>query len=239
MKITIVYDNTILKKNNKGLRSSMGFSCFIQTQDKNLLFDTGWDGDMLVSNMKLLGIDYQDTDIIFISHEHGDHEGGLARYLTLNPNPAVFVPGSFYESLYDRLGPQQAKLRKNIYAVKETLEICPNIYSTGEIEGVFIDGKQEILIKEQSLIINCFKGIIVIVGCSHSGIDKILNLASKFGNVYALIGGFHDFEEYNLLKNISLIVATHCTEHKKEISKLYPSSYVKGGVGYELFLGNN
>jgi len=236
MKITIVYDNTILKKNKEGLRSGMGFSCFIQTEDKNVLFDTGWDTDMLISNMSLLDINYQSIDIVVLSHEHGDHEGGLAHLLHLKPELKVYVPESFYESLCNRLGSQQIKLRKNIYAVKETLEICPNIYSTGEIKGVFIDGKQEILIKEQSLIINCRKGIIVIVGCSHSGIDKILNSANKFGKVYALIGGFHDFDEYNLLKDIFLIVPTHCTEHKKEISKLYPNSCAKGGVGYELFL---
>jgi len=236
MKITVVYDNSILKKNKKGLRSSMGFSCFIQTQHNNILFDTGWNGDMLISNMKLLGIDYKNIDIIFISHNHGDHEGGLSRYLTLNPNPKVFVPKSFYESLRNRLGPQQTELRKNIYAVKEKLEIYPGIFSTGEIEGVFIKENQKILIKEQSLIINCRKGIIVIVGCGHSGINNILNSANNFGKVYALIGGFHDFEEYNLLKDIPLIVPTHCTKHKKEIFKLFPNSCNEGGVGYELFL---
>lgn len=85
MKITIVYDNSILKKNKKGLRSGMGFSCFIQTQHNNILFDTGWNGDMLISNMKLLGIDYKNIDIIFISHNHGDHEGGAFSLFNIKP----------------------------------------------------------------------------------------------------------------------------------------------------------
>jgi len=240
MKITIVYDNYILNE-YKGLKSSMGFSCFIQTQSNNLLFDTGWDGDMLLTNMKLLGIDYQDTDIIFISHNHGDHEGGLARYLTLNPNPKIFVPKSFYKNLLNRLGPQQTELRKKVYAVEKSVQICRNIFSTGEIEGIFIpkEENQKILIKEQSLIIKSRKGVIVIVGCGHSGIGNILNSANDIGKVYALIGGFHDFQEYELLNGIPLIVPTHCTRHRKEIFSLFPNNSEKGGVGYELVIDEN
>ena len=52
MKIAIIYDNKIAE-NIKGLKAGWGFSCFIQTKEKNILFDTGWDGDILISNMEL------------------------------------------------------------------------------------------------------------------------------------------------------------------------------------------
>ena len=59
----------------------------------------------------------------------------------------------------------------------------------------------------------------------------ILDAASQFGNVYAVIGGLHGFSEYELFKDLELICPTHCTVHKKEIKQLYPEKYVEGGAG--------
>jgi len=228
MKITIVYDNKIVK-DLKDLKAGWGFSCFIQTKEKNILFDTGWDGDMLVSNMQLLGLNPQDIDLVIISHSHWDHCGGLARLLNLNSSLDVYVPKSFSKHLKEEI-----EKRANIYEVQKLTEIYPEIYTTGEIEGSVITGKIKILIREQSLIILSIKGLIVITGCAHSGIDKILDLANKLGKVYGLLGGFHDFEEYSLLKDIPLIVPTHCTKNKRKIFSLFPKNCFEGGVGYQL-----
>ena len=228
MKITIVYDNKIVK-DLKDLKAGWGFSCFIQTKEKNILFDTGWDGDMLVSNMQLLGINPRDIDLVVLSHNHWDHCGGLARLLNLNSSLDVYVPKSFSKHLKEEI-----EKRANIYEIRRSTEIYPEIYTTGEIEGSVITGKTKVLIKEQSLIISNIKGPIVITGCAHSGIDKILSSANKLGKVYALLGGFHDFEEYNLLKDISLIMPTHCTKNKRKIFSLFPKNCFEGGVGYQL-----
>jgi len=228
MKITIVYDNKIAK-DIKELKAGWGFSCFIQTKEKNILFDTGWDGDMLVSNMQILGIDLQEIDSISLSHSHWDHCGGLARLLNLNLNLKTYIPQSFSKHLKEEI-----KKRTDVYEISKLSEICPGVYTTGEIEGSVITGKTKILIKEQSLIISTIQGFVVIAGCAHSGIDKILNSANKLGKIYALIGGFHDFEEYDLLKDISIIVPTHCTKNKKKIFSLFPRNCFEGGVGYRL-----
>ncbi len=229
MKITIVYDNKIVK-DIKGLKAGWGFSCFIQTKEKNILFDTGWDGDILISNMKLLGINPKDIDLIVISHSHWDHCGGLARLLNLNRDLKVYIPTSFSKHLK-----KEIKKRTNIfYEVQGLTKICPEVFTTGEIEGSLLIGKTRISIKEQSLIFSTAKGLVIITGCAHSGINKILNSANKLGKIYSLMGGFHDFDEYNLLKNISLIVPTHCTKNKKKILALFPKNCVEGGVGYQL-----
>lgn len=228
MKITIVYDNKIVK-DLKDLEAGWGFSCFIETKDKKVLFDTGWDGDLLIYNMRLLGINTRDIDLVVLSHNHWDHCGGLARLLNLNSSLDVYVPKSFSKHLK-----KEIEKRANIYEVQRSTEIYPGVHTTGEIEGSVITGRTKILIKEQSLIISSIKGLIIITGCAHSGIDKILNSANKLGKIYALLGGFHDFEEYNLLKDISLIMPTHCTKNKRKIFSLFPKNCFEGGVGYQL-----
>ena len=230
MKITIIYDNEIAK-NIKGLKAGWGFSCFIQTKEKNILFDTGWDSDMLVSNIQILGIDLQEIGSVILSHNHWDHCGGLARLLNLNTNLETYIPKSFSKQQKEEI-----KKRSNTYEISKSREICPKVYTTGEIKGSLIKDKTKILIKEQSLIISTIQGFVVITGCAHSGIDKILNSANKLGKIYALIGGFHDFEEYDLLKDISVIVPTHCTKNKKKIFSLFPRNCFEGGVGYRLFI---
>jgi 7,8-dihydropterin-6-yl-methyl-4-(beta-D-ribofuranosyl)aminobenzene 5'-phosphate synthase len=230
MKITITYDNKIAK-NIKGLKTGWGFSCFIQTDKKNILFDTGWDGDMLVSNMQILGIDLLEIDSVILSHNHWDHCGGLARLLNLNTNLETYIPQSFSKQQKEEI-----KKRSNTCEISKSREICPKVYTTGEIEGSFIKDKIKISIKEQSLIFSTAKGLVIITGCAHSGINNILNSANKLGNIYALIGGFHDFEEYDLLKDISVIVPIHCTKNKKKIISLFSKNYSAGGVGFQINL---
>ena len=230
MKITIVYDNKIAK-DIKELKAGWGFSCFIQTKEKNILFDTGWDGDILISNMELLGINPKDIDLVVISHSHWDHCGGLARLLNLNPNLKTYIPHSFSKHLKEEI-----EKRNDTYEIKKSSEICPGVYTTGEIEGSLPVGKTRISIKEQSLIISTVKGLVVVTGCAHSGINKILNSANKLGEIYGLLGGFHDFEEYSLLRNINLIVPTHCTANKNKIVSLFPKNCRECGAGFQINL---
>jgi 7,8-dihydropterin-6-yl-methyl-4-(beta-D-ribofuranosyl)aminobenzene 5'-phosphate synthase len=232
MKITIVYDNKITK-DIKGLKAGWGFSCFIQTKEKNILFDTGWDGEILISNMELLGINPKDIDLVVISHSHWDHCGGLARLLNLNSNLKTYIPHSFSKHLKEEI-----EKRNDTYEIKKASEICPGVYTTGEIEGSLPVDKTRISIKEQSLIISTVKGLVVVTGCAHSEINKILNSANKLGEIYGLMGGFHDFEEYSLLRNINLIIPTHCTTNKNKIVSLFPKNCRECGVGFQVDFQN-
>ena len=179
--------------------------------------------------MKLLGLNPKDIDLVVISHSHWDHCGGLARLLNLNLNLKTYIPQFFSKHLKEEI-----KKRTNAYEISKSEEICLGVYTIGEIEGSLPAGKIRTSIKEQSLIISTVKGLVVVTGCAHSGINKILNSANKLGEIYALLGGFHDFDEYNLLKNISLNIPTHCTKNKNKILTLFPKNSVEGGVGYQL-----
>lgn len=158
--------------------------------------------------MSKLNIEPTDIEEIFISHAHNDHTGGLSTFLRINTVP-VYVPPS-----YQRLA------GSTVVPVNRPMEIHENIFSTGELKG-----------REQSLVVKTEKGLVVIVGCSHPGVGTILNAASQWGDVTALIGGLHGFTNYELLKDLDLVCATHCTQHKSEIKSRYPDKYVEGGAG--------
>ena len=84
MKTTILFDNTPPKLN--GLKSDWGFAALIDAPpDHRILFDTGCDGEILLENMRLLGVDPNSIKDVFISHMHGDHTGGLDAFLQQNP----------------------------------------------------------------------------------------------------------------------------------------------------------
>ena len=206
MKITIIYDNTVFQQ---GLKSDWGFSCFVEVYGKKILFDTGADGNILLNNMKKLAIKPDDVEEVFISHYHWDHTGGLSDFLKVNP-VKVYIPSSF----------KKPGIARDVVIVKKSITISENIFSTGELRGI-----------EQSLVIKTEKGVVVVAGCSHSGVRNILKAASQFGKPDALIGGLHGFSDFDLVKDLTLICPTHCTQHILEIKSLYPDKYISGGAG--------
>jgi 7,8-dihydropterin-6-yl-methyl-4-(beta-D-ribofuranosyl)aminobenzene 5'-phosphate synthase len=208
MKVKIIYDNTVYKE---GLQSDWGFSCLVEVENTpKILFDTGADGSILLSNMKKLNINPASIDEVFISHAHFDHVGGLSSFLEVNSDVKVYVPVSF----------RGVRGVKEVISISEPLKIHENVFSTGELDRI-----------EQSMAVKTDKGIVLIVGCSHPKMAHILDAASQFGKVYAIIGGLHGFREYDLFKDLELICPTHCTQHKAEIRSLYSENYVDGGAG--------
>jgi 7,8-dihydropterin-6-yl-methyl-4-(beta-D-ribofuranosyl)aminobenzene 5'-phosphate synthase len=208
MKVTILYDNDSY---NSKLVSAWGFSCLIELDDSTkLMFDTGGDGGILLGNMRVLGVKPGEIESVVLSHLHGDHTGGLKRLLEANPKIKVFAPAGFRDK----------SAIKNFEAIDGAIEIYGGVFSTGVLMGI-----------EQSLVIKTSKGILVIVGCSHPGVENILDVAEKYGSVYGIIGGFHGFSDFKRLKDLSLIAPCHCTRYKKEIKHIYRDKCSDCSVG--------
>ena len=207
MKITILYDNTVFLS---GLKPDWGFSCLVETHNRNILFDTGSNGSILLENMKKLNMDPLSIDEVFISHPHFDHVGGLSAFLNENNNVKIYVPISL----------RGIRNAKEIINVDKPMKLHENIFSTGELDHI-----------EQSMGVKTDKGLVLIVGCSHPKMKNILKAASRFGKVYAIIGGLHGFNEFELFKDLGVICPTHCTQHIPEIKSLYPEKYIEGGAG--------
>ena len=206
MKVAIIYDNTAFKKD---LQADWGFSALVEAKERKILFDTGANGRILLSNMEKLKIDPKRIEDVFISHLHGDHTGGLSSFLRLNNRVKLWIPSYFSE----------AKNAREFTEMKKPTKLYEGIYSTGELEGI-----------EQSLCVETEKGIVIIAGCSHPKMEHILETASQFGKVYGIIGGLHGTKPGSL-KDLELICSTHCTQYKSEIKSLYPKKYVEGGAG--------
>ncbi len=234
MKITVIYDNEA----KIGLNCGWGFSCLIETVGHNILFDTGWDGHVLLANMDKLGFSPEEIDILVLSHQHWDHIGGVPTFLNMQPDVDVFIPASFSPNLKREISTRgkqaetsislsniDSPMNPRLHDIKMPQEICKGIYTTGEL------GKD---IKEQSLILESDKGLYVITGCAHPGLPAILDAASSFGNVVGIVGGLHDCQEYDLFKGMHLIGAGHCTAHKEEIRMKYPDAFVDIFAGYSV-----
>ncbi|HIE31939.1 MAG TPA: MBL fold metallo-hydrolase [Methanosarcinales archaeon] len=212
MKITTAYDNNI---HVKGLKSAWGFSCAIDVSGEDILFDTGGNGSVLLYNMERLDIDPEDIGKIVLSHEHWDHAGGLIDLLETNNHAEIYLLASFSESF-------KRRIKNPVIEIYGPSKICDQVYTTGEL-GTSI--------KEQSLITETEKGLIVATGCAHPGLRAIMDCASGFGEIYGIIGGFHGFDEYPLLEGLKLLSPCHCTQHLREIASRFPNAYQKNGVG--------
>lgn len=217
MRVRIVYDNEA----QTGFKSDWGFSCLIETGDQNLLFDTGSSRDILAFNLQQLHVQREAIDTIVLSHEHGDHIGGLDA--VLHPGNTVFVPSSFSRRFKHAVA-QVAE----VVDVTLPREIVPGVYTTGEL------GAWQ---KEQSLVLDTPNGMVVVTGCAHPGLETILVAAATFGELYGAIGGFHGFNRLELLRELDLIVPCHCTAHKREILERYPEKTERCGAGMVMELG--
>ena len=207
MNITLIYDNTAFRKD---LQADWGFSALIEGNNvPGILFDTGGNGNILLSNMEKLGIDPSSIEEVFISHSHPDHTGGLAALLRKNKTAKIYVPRSIH-GLKER----------EVVTLSHPTKIHETVFSTGQLEGI-----------EQSMGIKTDKGIVIIVGCSHPHMGTILDTARQFGKIHGIIGGLHGFSDFALFRDLELICPVHCTRHKAELKRLYPEKYLAGGAG--------
>ena len=196
-----------------GLQQDWGFAALIEYGGKRILFDTGNDAAIFEHNVKHLGIDLSRLDAVVISHRHGDHTSGLKYLLEVNPRVKIYTPveGAFFKgalppdflarapglpSSLQYFGGKQPDRwvsgtpweQANFENVAKTTEIFPGFYiltTKSEKPGT-------LEMNELSLAVQTPKGLAVIVGCSHPGVENILAAAAKIDpHLYTVMGGFH------------------------------------------------
>lgn len=230
--ITIIYDNYTDFEN---LQGDWGFSCLIEGKAKNILFDTGANPEIFRENLEKLNVDLQSIDLVVISHNHGDHTGGLPVLIEKGVDIPVYIPVSVQHD-FNRKFPE---LGSAVVRVSTPVEICTGVFLTGEM------GDQ---IKEQSLMVETSSGWIIITGCSHPGIQYILDQAVEIteGPIFLVMGGFHMLDQdqaeiemvIDRFKEHQVIhcAPTHCTgeEAIRLFQEAYQENFLRLGSGKKI-----
>lgn len=268
-RITTIYD-AFGKPSDLG--RGWGYSALIEYGGKRILFDTGGQYKMFAQNAKALKIDLTRLDFVVLSHRHGDHTGGLAYVLEQNPSVKIYAPaepGSFGTPVSAKSPTGQGIIRKvdaipgdlhyfdgkhadkypvdspwpvaNITLIDNPLEVVPGMFLFRTVSEV----KGTLELNEISLAIKTPKGLAVIVGCSHPGIEKILAVASQIDpKIYTIVGGLHlldksDQQVTEIVANfenkwkLARVAAGHCTGEfaQTELEKVFKNRHDHSGLG--------
>ena len=212
VKISMIYNNT---GKSSTFKSAWGLSVWIEKYNTATLFDTGGDPSILWENISHTDLDINKLSNIVISHNHWDHKNGLGLILekTLNKPDVYIVENDFKE--YSEKFPE-AKLK----SVSGVMQIDKDTWTTGPLKALLPGGE----LYEQSVVLTQKKSMVLLTGCSHSGIvDMVKTVKKTFPDkeLKLVAGGFHlmskpDSEIMKIsteLKDLNVvkIAPSHCT----------------------------
>ena len=263
-RVTILYDSF---GKAPALTLDWGFAALVEYGGKRILFDTGNNAKIFEHNVKELGVDLQKIDFVVISHRHADHTSGITYLLTVNPNVKIYVPdepwGLFAQGVkndFYRKDPSlPADMRYygghppevleagtpwpggNFVPVSQKTEVAPGLFI---LPGVSTT-PSTLELKELSLAIKSPQGVILIVGCSHPGVEHILQETSAIDrHVHILFGGLHQIQkpdpEVERIATVlhdqyklDLVAPGHCTGEPEfaALKKTFGDHYVYAGAG--------
>jgi 7,8-dihydropterin-6-yl-methyl-4-(beta-D-ribofuranosyl)aminobenzene 5'-phosphate synthase len=212
IKVSMIYNNV---GKGESLINEWGLSILIEKNDEYLLFDTGGKSEVLLENMRQLGIDIGSISKIVISHNHWDHVNGLAAFLNNeNIKPKVYVPEYSLSDIHENFK------GADIVGVDNSMQINDFVWSTGQLEGSY-NGNP---LYEQSVYVKDGNSVYLFTGCSHPGIVKIVEHTRRIiadEDIKLVAGGFHlgkhsEKQIYDIsdkLKNLNIekIAPSHCT----------------------------
>jgi 7,8-dihydropterin-6-yl-methyl-4-(beta-D-ribofuranosyl)aminobenzene 5'-phosphate synthase len=268
-KITVLYDAF---GKTATMQKDWGYAAFIEYGGKRILFDTGNNPEILAQNAKAKGVDLTKLDFVVMSHRHGDHMGGLTYLFKVNPMVKLYapkegfgvygadLPSSFYrkdpslppeQRYYDGEPPEVMRFGSawpgaNFQLVDKNVEITPDI----RLIALVSDKPGTLELRELSLAINTPDGMVIVVGCSHPGIDKIVEAADTINpRIHLIAGGFHlvvasdsDIEKIvtalrDRLK-VEYVAPGHCTGEPAftALKRAFGDRYLYAGLGTTLAL---
>jgi 7,8-dihydropterin-6-yl-methyl-4-(beta-D-ribofuranosyl)aminobenzene 5'-phosphate synthase len=255
------------------MQKDWGYAAYIEYGGKRILFDTGNNPDTLAQNAKAKGIDLSRLDFVVMSHRHGDHMGGMTYLLSVNPKVKIYapkegfgvyggdLPSTFYrkdaslppeQRYYDGNPPDLMRFGAawpgaNFQLVDKDIEIVPGIY----LIALVSDKPGTLELRELSLAISTPEGMMIVVGCSHPGIDKIVETAAKINpRIHFVAGGFHlvvskDDEIEKIVTalrdkfKVAYVAPGHCTGEPTftALKKAFGERYLYAGLGTTFAVG--
>ncbi len=274
LSITIVCDNKVEKRK---LLAEHGLSMFIEIGDQRVLFDTG-QGFTIKCNARRLNVPLDRLTACIISHGHYDHTSGLTYVLQEAGSLKIYGHSKMFKKRFSRNSrgdlfevgildskSDLEKMKGTFEFIDKPAEVWKNLYITGEVPRVtdFEKPSSNLLVEtekglitdpicdDQSLVINSKRGLVIILGCCHSGLINTLRHVHGFmgkKKIHAIIGGMHlaDISVEQLRKTIAklknydfdYIMPLHCSGFAAscELYKEFGSRYIDGGVGDRVVL---
>jgi 7,8-dihydropterin-6-yl-methyl-4-(beta-D-ribofuranosyl)aminobenzene 5'-phosphate synthase len=267
--ITVLYDAF---GKNPALQKDWGYAALIEYGGKRILFDTGDNPEILAHNAKMMGVDLSKLDFVVMSHRHSDHMGGFTYLLSVNSKVKIYapnenfgmygfsLPSTFYrkdtslppeQRYYDGKPPEIMKFgtawpSANFELIEKTTEIAPGIHLIFQIS----DKPTTMELRELSLAIDTPEGIVLVVGCSHPGLDKIVGAAALINkHIHMVTGGFHlavakDAEIEQIVSalhdtfKVDFVAPSHCTGEPAftAFKEAFGDHYIYAGLGTSIGL---
>jgi 7,8-dihydropterin-6-yl-methyl-4-(beta-D-ribofuranosyl)aminobenzene 5'-phosphate synthase len=269
-RITVLYDAF---GKDATMTQDWGYAALVEINGKRILFDTGDDPAILAKNVKAKAVDLTKLDFVVLSHRHSDHVGGLSYVLSVNPKVKIYapkegfgifgsdLPSKFYrkdESLpaemrYYRGAPPETMRFGTVFPgadiqpIDKTTEVAPGITLVALVSDA--PGTKEL--KELSLAVNTPDGIVLVVGCSHPGIEAITAEAAKINpHIHFIAGGFHLVVAQDAVIDkvaaslhdtykVDYIAPGHCTGEPTFVvmQRVFGDRYLYAGLGTTLGVG--
>jgi 7,8-dihydropterin-6-yl-methyl-4-(beta-D-ribofuranosyl)aminobenzene 5'-phosphate synthase len=264
-RVTILYDSF---GKSPTLTMDWGFAALVEYGGKRILFDTGNNAQIFEHNVKAAGVDLQKLDFVVMSHRHGDHMGGLAYLLKVNPTVKIYAPkersgvygddqpsSTWYrkdpslpaeQRYYSGAPPEiihmgEAWPSANFQLIDKNIEIVPGMY----LIALVSDKPGTLELRELSLAIRTPNGLVLVVGCSHPGVEHIVQEASVIDpHINLLFGGLHQIQapdpEVERIARVlhdqyklDRIAPGHCTGEPEfaALKKTFGDHYLYAGVG--------
>lgn len=263
-RVTIIYDAF---GGRAGLTRDWGFAALVEYNGKRILFDTGNNADLFAKNVRALGIDLNAIDFVVISHRHGDHTSGLNYLLSVNPRVKIYapregfgvfgavLPGTFYRTdsglpsrmrYFDGRPPAEFTFgtpwpTAQFVWVDSVTEVAPGVWIISTVSQK--PGTLEL--RELSLALRTPNGLILVVGCSHPGIETIVEASMRVADhVHLILGGLHlvttpDAEIERVATalhdrwRVDRIAPGHCTGEPAfaALQRAFEAQYVYAGLG--------
>ena len=185
-----------------------GFAALVEVDGRRILFDTGANEDTVQRNLKVLGLNLSNVDLVVLSHNHADHTTGL---MSLRRQVAATAPaalskvyvgqGIFWPRVEDgKVDDRMNGIKRAFEAtggsfveVTKPMEILPGVWLTGPVPRVHPernwgtlgkvrrDGKdvEDNVPEDMSLVFQTNDGLVDLFGCGHAGVINTLTHVRK------------------------------------------------------------
>jgi len=197
-----------------------GLAYCIEHEGRRVLLDSG-QGAVLTNNARKLGIPLHEIDALILSHGHYDHTGGAAEVLQTDRPVTVYAhPAAFMQKFMRKndgavrdIGMPHSSSdairnsRNRLIATEKPTAVFDWLMATGPVPRLtdfedtggpfFLDRactKPDPLEDDQSVFLDTAAGVVVLLGCAHSGVINTLRYIRQLVDnrpIYAVIGGMH------------------------------------------------